>query len=43
MKIEVEARESVKKIVKAQGNSGRVYLPPSWIGKEVIIILPEKD
>jgi len=42
MKIEVEAKESLKKVVKAQGNTGRVYLPVSWIGKEVIIILPDE-
>lgn len=43
MKIEIEAKETIKKTVKAQGSTGRVYLPISWIGKEVIIILPEED
>ena len=44
MKIEVNnVEESVTKIVKASGNSGRVYLPPAWIGREVEIILPKDE
>ena len=30
--------EMLEKEVKKSGNSGRVYLPPSWIGKRVKII-----
>jgi len=43
MKIEVEAKESMSKVVKPQGNGAMVILPKKWIGKEVIIILPEKE
>ena len=39
MRIEVEGDESIKKIVKAQGNSGRIYLPVSWVGREVLVVL----
>jgi len=30
--------ESLEKEVHRSGNAGRVYLPPSWVGKRVIII-----
>ncbi|OLS19402.1 MAG: hypothetical protein HeimC3_46110 [Candidatus Heimdallarchaeota archaeon LC_3] len=37
-KFEVGGKEMLEKIVKKSGNSGRVYLPPHWIGKRVKII-----
>ena len=37
-KFEVYGQEMVEKEVKQSGNSGRVYLPPDWIGKPVKII-----
>ncbi len=37
-KFEVYGEEMVEKLVKASGNSGRVYLPPDWVGKVVKII-----
>ncbi len=37
-KFEVYGREMIEKTVKAAGNSGRVYLPPDWVGKHVKII-----
>ncbi len=37
-KFEVFGEEMLEKEVKKSGNSGRVYLPPSWIGKRVKII-----
>lgn len=30
--------EMIEKEVKATGNTGRVYLPPEWVGKLVKII-----
>ncbi|MBI4797722.1 MAG: DUF2080 family transposase-associated protein [Desulfarculus sp.] len=30
--------EVVSKQVKQSGNSGRIYLPPTWVGKKVKII-----
>ena len=33
-----EGYELVEKIVKQSGNSGRIYLPASWIGTKVKII-----
>jgi putative transposon-encoded protein len=38
VKFEVYGEEMLEKTVKQSGNSGRVYLPPEWIGKHVKII-----
>jgi putative transposon-encoded protein len=38
VKFEVYGEEMIEKEVKQSGNSGRVYLPPEWIGKHVKII-----
>jgi putative transposon-encoded protein len=37
-KFEVYGEEMIEKQVKQSGNSGRVYLPPEWVGKHVKII-----
>jgi putative transposon-encoded protein len=37
-KFEVFGEEMIEKKVKQSGNSGRVYLPPEWVGKLVKII-----
>ena len=37
-KFEVFGEEMLEKEVKPSGNSGRVYLPPDWVGKHVKII-----
>lgn len=33
--------ESLDKNVKSHGNSGRVNVPVSWVGKRVKVVLPE--
>ena len=38
MSIHLVGYEVLEKSVKTSGNSGRVYLPASWIGKRVKII-----
>ncbi len=38
VKFEVYGEEMIEKIVKLSGNSGRVYLPPDWVGRHVKII-----
>lgn len=38
VKFEVFGEEMLVKEVKPAGNSGRVYLPPEWVGKHVMII-----
>lgn len=38
VKFEVYGQEMVEKVVKRSGNSGRVYLPPDWIGKRVKVV-----
>ena len=38
VKFEVYGEEMIEKEVKQSGNSGRVYLPPEWVGKHVKII-----
>ena len=40
-KFEVYGEEMIEKEVKQSGNSGRVYLPPEWVGKHVKIIRME--
>jgi len=37
-RFEVVGHEVIEKVVKQSGNSGRVYLPPDWIGKRVKIV-----
>jgi putative transposon-encoded protein len=37
-KFEVYGEEMIEKEVKQSGNSGRVYLPPEWVGRHVKII-----
>jgi putative transposon-encoded protein len=37
-KIEIFGSEIIEKRVRACANSGRVYLPPEWIGHKVKII-----
>ena len=38
VKFEVYGEEMIEKKVKLSGNSGRVYLPPDWVGRQVKII-----
>ena len=37
-KFEVYGEEMIEKEIKISGNSGRVYLPPDWVGHKVKII-----
>jgi len=38
VKFEIYGEEMIEKVVKSSGNSGRVYLPPDWVGHIVKII-----
>ena len=38
VKFEIFGEEMIEKTVKLSGNSGRVYLPPTWVGRNVKII-----
>jgi putative transposon-encoded protein len=38
VKFEIYGEEMIEKMVKSSGNSGRVYLPPNWVGHHVKII-----
>jgi putative transposon-encoded protein len=38
VKFEVFGEEMIEKAVRSSGNSGRVYLPPEWVGRRVKII-----
>jgi hypothetical protein len=38
VKFELFGMEMVEKEVRASGNSGRIYLPPDWIGCKVKIV-----
>jgi putative transposon-encoded protein len=37
-KFEVYGQEMIEKQVRSSGNSGRVYLPPEWVGLTVKVI-----
>ena len=39
MKVEQECYHAIYKVVKTQTSSGVVYVPKSWIGKNVRILL----
>jgi len=38
VKFEIYGEEMLEKEVKHSGNSGRVYLPPEWVGKHIKVI-----
>jgi len=38
VKFEVYGEEMLEKKVSVSGNSGRIYLPPDWVGHQVKII-----
>jgi len=38
VKFEIYGEEMIEKKVKSSGNSGRVYLPPDWVGHNVKIV-----
>ena len=38
VKFIVYGEEMVEKVVRLSGNSGRIYLPPDWVGCHVKII-----
>ena len=38
VKFEIYGEEMIAKKVKPSGNSGRVYLPPDWVGHQVKIV-----
>jgi len=39
----IDAEEMVEKLVKRSGSSGQIYVPRSWVGRRVKVVLqPEK-
>lgn len=38
VKLEIYGEEMIEKRVTSSGNSGRVYLPPDWVGRHVKVI-----
>lgn len=38
VKFIIYGEEMIEKTVKSSGNSGRIYLPPEWIGTRVKVI-----
>ena len=41
IQIKMEGYEVLEKVPELGGNSGRIYVPKSWIGKKVRVILIE--
>ena len=42
MEFKVKGVEAREKVVGDGGASGRIYVPKSWIGKKIVIILKEE-
>ncbi|RLC14700.1 MAG: hypothetical protein DRH93_20480 [Deltaproteobacteria bacterium] len=38
VKFEIYGHEMIEKTVNSSGNSGRIYLPPEWIGTKVKVV-----
>jgi putative transposon-encoded protein len=38
VKFEIYGEEMIEKTVNSSGNSGRIYLPPEWIGTRVKVV-----
>jgi putative transposon-encoded protein len=38
VKFEIYGEELIEKTVRSSGNSGRIYLPPEWIGTKVKVV-----
>ncbi|MCP3875192.1 MAG: DUF2080 family transposase-associated protein [Desulfobacteraceae bacterium] len=38
VKFEIYGEQMIEKTVNSSGNSGRVYLPPEWIGTKVKVV-----
>jgi len=38
VKFEIYGEELIEKTVSSSGNSGRIYLPPEWIGTKVKVV-----
>ena len=38
VKFEIYGDEMIEKTVNSSGNSGRIYLPPEWIGTKVKVV-----
>lgn len=41
VQMSMEGFEMIEKTAVKGGNSGRIYVPPSWIGKRVRVVLLE--
>jgi putative transposon-encoded protein len=39
MTVQTEAFEVIERVVKARGSSGGIYLPKTWTGKRVKVLL----
>jgi len=39
MEVTTQCYQTLDKIVKSQGNSGAIYVPKSWTGKHVRVLL----
>jgi putative transposon-encoded protein len=38
VKFEIYGEQMIEKTVNSSGNSGRVYMPPEWIGTKVKVV-----
>lgn len=42
MDITLKGYEVIERMVKVQGSSGGIYLPKTWLGKKVKVVLLEE-
>lgn len=42
MEFKLEGIESREKVVTEAGTTGKIYLPKSWIGRTVVVVLKEE-
>lgn len=38
VKIELYGKDMIEKTVGTSGKTGRIYLPPEWVGHQVLIV-----
>ncbi len=44
MKIELEVDDTVKRTVRESGTSGKIHVPKTWLGKNVMAcLLPDRE
>ena len=44
MRIELEVDDTIRRIVRKSGSSGKIHVPRTWVNREVVVcLLPERE